>query len=437
MKIFFPGFTQKDFEYAIECLEDCKQPDASAFGFHHPYFTPGGGYGKQWWQVDSALALSGYKWIDRTLAETALLNFIESQKDDGRICLWGNDILPAKVAGGDVLPQREGVSSLPKIFDAAYHILQGTTNTQLLEKTYSMLAKYLDWWYRDRFDPDTGLITAVFEETFRPYLGCAMEYAAVDTNVEVYVGLIYTADLAQKLGLIAEAEAFRRKAEELKVAINTTLWNAEKEAYYPYDVRTGEHIDCLLASTFFPLRMQIATDEQKSKLITLLKDDSHFNWNTIPLTSVSKKDPTFQVTDGCYMGNASWSGNVWTIINEMVIRGLLDCGEKELAADLALKTVRAFHRNCTEFVNPFDGVGHSVEKYAWSASQYLELMIEVIFGVSINADRHEVSVSPNLTEELKRASLSLTGLMIFDNEYLDVMIENGIVHYNIRSVLQT
>ena len=134
MKISFPGFTQKDFEYAIECLEDCKQPDASAFGFHYPYFTPGGGYGKQWWQVDSALALSGYKWIDRTFAETALLNFIESQKDDGRICLWGNDILPAQVAGGDVLPQREGVSSLPKIFDVAYHILQGTTNTELHKK---------------------------------------------------------------------------------------------------------------------------------------------------------------------------------------------------------------------------------------------------------------------------------------------------------------
>ena len=58
---------------------------------------------------------------------------------------------------------------------------------------------YLDWWYKERYDSKTGQITSVFEETFIPYLGKAREYAAVDTNVEVYVGLIYTAKLAKKL----------------------------------------------------------------------------------------------------------------------------------------------------------------------------------------------------------------------------------------------
>lgn len=111
----------------------------------------------------------------------------------------------------------------------------------------------------------TGLITAVFEETFIPYLGCAMEYAAVDTNVEVYVGLIYTAQLAEKLDKLADTEELQKKAENLKSAINTYLWNEKKDAYYPYDVRNGEHIDCLMASTFFPLRMNIAAEEQKKK----------------------------------------------------------------------------------------------------------------------------------------------------------------------------
>ena len=178
LKISFPNIDQKDVEQAFECLEICKQSDAADFGFYHPYFTPGGDYGKQWWQLDSSLALSGYKWFDRPFAETALLNFIESQKEDGRICLWGYDILPGEVAGNNIPKQTEGVSSLPKIFDVAYHILQGTTNCDLISKTYTMLKKYLDWWYRDRFHPKSGLITATFEETFIPYLGCAMEYAA-------------------------------------------------------------------------------------------------------------------------------------------------------------------------------------------------------------------------------------------------------------------
>jgi glycogen debranching enzyme len=294
-----------------------------------------------------------------------------------------------------------------------------------------MLKAYLDWWYRDRYDTKTGLISSVFEETFVPYLGKAMEYAGVDTNVEIYVGLIYTANLAHKLGKIETENQLRSKAENLKNAINSYLWDDEKGAYYPFDFIKNGRIYTLMASTFYPLRMNIADEEQKNRLITLLKDDSHFNWNAIPLTSISKKDPAFQTTTGDYKGNASWSGNVWTLINEMVIRGLLDSGEKALAAELALKTVYAFNNNCTEFINPFDGSGHGVLKYAWTASQYLELIIEVIFGISSNITKKEVRISPNLCDELKAETISIKDVMVFGNVFLDVCIDKGKTTYKI------
>ena len=60
MEISFPDISQNDFEYAIECLEICKQDHAQKYGFNYPYYTPGGAYGKQWWQLDSSLALCGY-----------------------------------------------------------------------------------------------------------------------------------------------------------------------------------------------------------------------------------------------------------------------------------------------------------------------------------------------------------------------------------------
>ena len=81
MSILGKFITQDDFNYAVECLEDCKQNSAKQFGFNYPYFAPGGRYGEQWWQLDSSLALCGYKWIDRAFAETSILNFIESQKE--------------------------------------------------------------------------------------------------------------------------------------------------------------------------------------------------------------------------------------------------------------------------------------------------------------------------------------------------------------------
>lgn len=294
-----------------------------------------------------------------------------------------------------------------------------------------MLKKYIDWWYSDRLDIKTGLFSAVFEETFIPYLGFAMEYAAVDTNVELYVALICTSNIAARLKRDSESENLLKKAKALKSAINKYLWNEEKGAYYPYDLIKNCQIEQLMASTFFPLRMNIASQKQKERLITLLKCDEHFNWNMIPLTSVSKKDPMFRTTVGDYQGNASWSGNVWTLINEMVVRGLLDSGENETAAELALKTVYAFNANCAEFINPFDGTGHGVQKYAWTASQYIELIVEVIFGIQTDAENREIIISPHLPSALKSEKLSLEGVQICDDIYLDVFITQGNVRWNL------
>ncbi len=425
MNIQFPGITSENLAYAVECIAVCRQEDAKDFGFNYPYFTPGGAYGKQWWQLDSSLALCGYKWIDRQFAETSLRNFIESQKADGRICLWGADVLPKRVAGGNFPEQNEGVSSLPKLFDVAYHLLEGSTDEALKRDTYGMLKKYLDWWFTARLDEKTGLITAVFEETFIPYLGHAGEYAGVDTNTEVYVACHYTALFAKSLGEEEEAADMEKRKEKLGESINRYMWNEEKGAYYPFDVQGMKQVDCLMASAFCPLRLCIAPKERRERLLSLLTDHSHFNWDTIPLTSVSKKDKTFTTTEGKYMGNASWSGNVWTLINEEVIRGLLDCGERELAAELAVKTLAAFKNNCTEFVNPFDGKGHGVVQYAWSASQFLELVIEVLFGVRYNGPKNEITVTPNLTPALQKETLVLSDLQIAKGIKADVRIENG------------
>lgn len=429
MQLSLTGITQNDLDYAIECLENCKHENAKAFGFNYPYFAPGGAYGDQWWQLDSSLALCGYKWYDRKFTETSLRNFIESQKDDGRICLWGADTLPSAVAGGDFPIQVDGVSSLPKIFDVAYHILQGTNNCELLKDTYYMMKKYIDWWFFNRLDKKSGLITAVFEETFIPYLGKSGEYAPVDTNTEVYAGCHYTQLLAEKLGIISDSVDLLTRKHNLKQSINKYLWNEEKGAYYSYDVKEEKIIDRLTATTFYPLRLCIADKHQQKKLIALIKNDKHFNWNTIPLTSVSKLDKCFTTTKGEYCGNASWSGNVWTLINEMVIRGLVDCKENELAAELALKTIYAFNHNCSEFINPFDGSGHGVLKYAWTASQYIELIIEVIFGISYNASKNEVTLAPRLTPKLKESYMAIENIELEPNKYLSVIIDRGKISY--------
>ena len=217
----------------------------------------------------------------------------------------------------------------------------------------------------------------------------------------------------------------------MKQSINKYLWNEERVAYFAYDLKEKKLCDRLAAATFFPLRMNIASKERASRLLKLLRSPDCFNWDHIPLTSVAMNDSSFTTTVGGYQGNASWSGNVWSLINEMVVRGLSDCGENELAATLALKTICIFNHNCAEFVNPFDGKGHGVIRYAWTASQYLELIIETVFGVSYCFENNTVTISPRLPLELKNERLSITGLNITNDLSIDIVIDRGAVTYNI------
>ena len=429
MKIRFKGILQEDFEYAFQVLEECKKKSAQKYGFAYPYFTPGGYYEEQWWQLDSVLALSGYKWYDQNFCETSLLNFIESQCDNGRIRLWGRDILPN---APHLSIQKENVSSLPKIFDVAYNIIKRSSNTELKKAVYQMFQRYLQWWFEDRQDKGTKLITSVFEETFIPYLGRSGEYAGVDTNVEVVVGCHYTACLAEELGEADKKEYYFGKKQEIYDAINEYMWDEKRGAYFAYNIKNGCKEKCLMISSLNPLRLNIAPPNRREKLLKLLCDNTHFNWDGYTLTTVSKQDPCFMVTEGRYQGNASWSGNVWTLTNEMIVRGLLDCGEKKLAGELALKTIRAFNHNCAEFVNPFNGTGHGVERYAWSASQYLEMIIEVILGLEYSEHNNTLIISPNIPKELEGEIISLKNIPLPSGGTIDVIIDKGNVRYSLN-----
>lgn len=425
MKNYIPKLTlfnivNENFKKAFDVLEHCKVKEVPTYNFKYPFFAPGGAYGAQWWQLDSALALAGYKWIDQDFAEKGVLNFVLAQKENGRIPLWGFDKLPI---GENHSVQSDEVSSLPKIFDVAFSVIKRSKDMEFIRKTYDMMKKYLDWWFCYRQDNETKLISAVFEETFIPYLGIANEVAPIDTNMEVAVGCCCVAKTAELLGKNEEKQYYINKQKEIQNAVNKYLWNEEKGAYYAYNLKEHKQDDCLMASTFMGLRLNTVSGERKNRLLNLMTDDSKFNWSLYPLTTVSKDDPCFTTTKGFYQYNLSWSGNVWTLTNEGIIRALHDAGEDKYAAYLTLKTVEIFNNNFTEFANPFDATGHGILEYAWTASQYIELIIEQIFGIQFNSFENTVIIAPNLDESLKGEKMSIENIILPDGSAFSVFID--------------
>ena len=72
-----------------------------------------------------------------------------------------------------------------------------------------------------------------------------------------------------------------------------------------------------------------------------------------------------------------------------------------------------------------NGSGQGVVRYAWTASQYIQLILESIFGISIDAAAGTVCVRPMLCTELQKGKLYASEVPLPDGGTLSVSIQNG------------
>jgi len=418
----------KTFEDAFRVLDECTVSKPT-LGFDLPFCAPGGAYGDCWWSLDSALAVYGYIWAEPEMGANLIKNLAASQCKDGRVKLYGIDRF------GHVPSIKEEVGSLPKFFDVCYSASLALNDSGLIAMTYELFSKNLEWWFARRQDKETGLITAVFEETFIANdVSGSMVYAPVDTNIAVAHGCRNAANLVQKLGISGASEYFLNKENEILDAVYNYLWDEEKGAYYPYVLPKKQRYYALMASTFLGLEVKDPTGIRHKRLISLLTDDDKFNWNLYPLTSVSKDDPLFTTVTGVYNGNPCWSGSVWSLINDAAIQALNAAGLKNLSAELSYKTVLTFAGNYCEFVHPFTRSGEGVQRYAWTASHFIRIVIEELFGVKYDGAAGKISLEPNLPDSLRNDVLILENLHLPNGRRVDILINAGVPSITGRSV---
>ena len=388
LKLSFPGITQEQFADAFAVLEECKS--TPALGFPYPFMGPGGQYGNCWWERDTALTLLGYRWLDPDYCRTALANFTFVQKENGRIPLYGYD----RVLDYDI-----ELSAIPVIFEVAAYVCRETTDEDYVRRIYHMLAKYMDWWLSPlKRDPKTGLVCGIFEEADPSDIHEQLTVAQPDLNVQVAVGADVLAEMATRLGDTAAADRYRALFAVVRDAINP-MFDVFMRGIVPLDRREG--------------------------LLKLLKDDSLFGYDSKwGITTMAKTCDRYVETVGVYQGYTSWSGNIWTFRNRIIATGLLEAGLREEAAHIALQTVRTFNGNYAEFVSPSTGEGHGVLRYGWSASEYVHLMAEVLFGIRYDAVTDTVTVTPCMPRELDGETVSIGNLRV-GSKYLHVTVKCG------------
>jgi hypothetical protein len=412
--INIPRISQKDFSDAFKVLDECLIVDVPINGFNYPVMSPGGAYGENWWQLDGSLNVAGAKWANQKFVEDVMRGFaeVQAQNPDGRIDLWGGSPFRGQVAE---------VSSLPRYFEAAYDVASRSSDDVLQNIIFESMKKYLEYWFSPvKKDKGTGLITAVFEETVsNTNLNNNNEVtyqepkviAPIDLNVAVATGCYNTARLASYMGKTAEAEKFLNDFKKLSSSINQYLWNNEKNAYYNYNVPERVQYTRLLCSTFDPLQFGIAPADRVEKLILLLLDPSVFYWGVRPLTTIARTEPEYVEATGPYDGRG-WLGDIWTLRNLPVIKGLEYTGKHDLAAELAWSTIKTFNANFCEYVVPSTGSGEGVQRYGWSASQYIQAIIEDLFGIEYNSFEKRLRILPHIPNELMNQEVEIRNLKI-------------------------
>lgn len=408
-RVSLPGISQGDFRDAFRVLDECLYTDVPLYGFGYPFMGPGGSYGECWWQFDTSLNVAGAKWANQAFVEGIIRGFlgVQAQNPDGRIDLFGMSV---------VRGQPGDVSAMPWYFEAAYDVARRTGDEEFREDIYESMKRYLGWWLSPvKRDGATGLVTCTAEETHgEPQIELPASMAPVDLNVLVALGCHNVSVLAEHLDRPEEAARYREVYAQLVEGINRYMWSESEGAYFNYNLVKKEPSVRLLSTTFNPMRLGMAPPERVARLIPKLLAPGLFNWGKLPLTSLAKTEADYGEATGSYTSGPRnpWFGSVWTMRNRSVIAGLQDAGRHDLAAELAWSTIKAFNANYCEWLVPSTGVGQGVERYGFSASQYIQAVIEHLFGIDYDRMRNRLQILPHVPKELVGKQLSITDLIL-------------------------
>jgi glycogen debranching enzyme len=217
-----------------------------------------------------------------------------------------------------------------------------------------------------------------------PYL--AGGGTAVDTSSQMVLFARGLAQIATLLGKPDSAAGFRAEAEELSRLINDKMWSPERKFYFDLTVE-GKQSPVKTAAAFWTLLAGVAGPQQVEALAVELRNPKTFA-RQHPVPTVSADEPGYDPAGGY------WKGAVWPPVNTMVVRGLENCGQRELAEQIALEHLRVITR-------VFKDTGTVWENYApdaakpgkpakpdlvgWSGLGPILYLIEYGIGVHVDA----------------------------------------------------
>lgn len=213
----------------------------------------------------------------------------------------------------------------------------------------------------------------------------------IDANLQALLTCKELLKMARELEITDGVEELEKEAEFLTKFVNEKMWSDEDEFYHDRKMN-GELLDVKSIAAYWALLAEAVPEERKADFIAHLENEKEFKRpHRVP--SLSADHPEYR-DNGDY-----WNGGVWPPTNYMVMRGLTECGEEELAHEIALNhyenMMKVYHNTGTFYENyapesATPGKPSKADFVGWTGIIPITVFFEYILGIKVYAERNEI-----------------------------------------------
>ena len=327
----------------------------------HNWIGPGGGYRGQWiWDtmfvVDLLSILPGKEKVIRDVFQ----NYWDFQvRWNKQMPDYAHDMVPCMIVPGKKdWVKFPAYSQIPILAWGVERVYRRTGDKELLKQSLKPLERFHEWYWRERDVTNIGLVAVgaysgvtqhARYETFD--FECNMDGLKMTRHPTrkgekegAWYGDICIAGNTSYLmmgekSLVRLAEvmgdkkmAMRRKARIDKgvEAMRKHMWDQKAGTFLSVKRDTLKKVPVATIGSWIPLTAGVATKSMAKRMAEVLRTPS---WQTpLPVPTVDRKDKRWR-------SNGFWRGDVWPATNYQIAGGLAGYGHKDLAADIADKTV--------------------------------------------------------------------------------------------------
>jgi len=356
------------------------------------WITPGGGYRGQWvWDtmfvVDLLSLLPGQEKVIRDVFQ----NYWDFQELwNAQMPDYAHDMVTANIKPGMDNVKAWPMSQIPILAWGLERVYTRNRDKELLRQCLKPVEKFHDWYWRERDINNAGLIIIgsyngqiryakweTFDEecnmdglkmTVHPTRKGEKEgawYGDICVPGNTAYLIMAERSLVRLAEIMGDNEmALRRKARIDKAveAMRKHMWDEESGLFLSVNRDSLKKIPVGTIGSWIPLTAGVPTETMAKRMAETLQTPS---WNTpLPVPTVDRKDKRWESGVGIF-----WRGDVWPATNYQIASGLAAYGFKDLAADIADKTVaNAIQNGISERYDSVSGKKLGVENLGMSCT---------------------------------------------------------------------